>query len=70
MNNKLPYIAILLGSWFVVGMASHLLRMTFAFEVSIDGELVYSKLETGKHFEAHDLKELLTALGSNFDEKM
>lgn len=33
------------------------------FEVTVDGELLYSKLQTGRHVEPGELKELLQKLG-------
>lgn len=31
------------------------------FEVSVDGELVYSKLETGRHTDGNELRPLIKA---------
>jgi selenoprotein W-related protein len=32
-----------------------------AFEVKVDGELVYSKLETGRHTDSNELRPLIQA---------
>lgn len=38
------------------------------FEVMVDGRLVYSKLETGRHMEQGEILELLTPIIKGWDE--
>lgn len=45
-DNKLMYC---IGGFFIFAQISTSLRQTGAFEISINDELVYSKLETGRN---------------------
>jgi len=47
-ENKLMYC---IGGFFIFAQISTSLRQTGAFEISINDELVYSKLETGRNID-------------------
>ncbi len=62
-ENKLMYS---IGGFFIFAQIVTQLKSSGAFEVSINDQLVYSKLETGKHIDARTLHELFEPLGVSF----
>lgn len=62
-ESKIMYI---LGAFIVTNMISGQLRATGAFEIEVNNETVYSKLETGKMADAHELHSLFNQYGVSF----
>lgn len=63
VESKLMYS---IGSFFVFAQIQSALRSSGAFEVSINDDLVFSKLETGKHIDARRLHEIFEPFGVSF----
>lgn len=55
-----------IGAFFICAQVTVGLRTTGAFEVTIDDELVYSKLATGKQIDVHALHEIFEPYGVQF----
>ena len=55
-----------IAGFFIFAQISTSLRATEAFEITINDELVYSKLETGKHVDGHTLTEIFEPYGVTF----
>lgn len=55
-----------MGAFIVTNMISGQLRATGAFEIEINNEAVYSKLETGKMADAHQLHSMFSPYGVDF----
>ena len=62
-ENKFMYSII---AFFVISQVLSSLRSSGAFEIKINDELVYSKLETGKHIDQVRLQEIFEPYGVNF----
>ena len=62
-ESKLMYS---IGGFFIFAQISMSLRSTGAFEISINDELVYSKLETGQHVDARKLHQIFEPYGVSF----
>ena len=62
-ENKLMYA---IGGFFIFAQISTSLRSTGAFEVSINDELVWSKLETGRNIDAGTLNSIFEPYGVSF----
>ena len=62
-ENKIMYCV---GAFFICAQVGVSLRSTGAFEVTIDDELVYSKLATGKQIDVHALHEIFEPYGVQF----
>ena len=62
-ENKLMYSII---GFFVFAQISTSLRSTGAFEITINDDLVYSKLETGKNIDTHTLDQIFGPYGIKF----
>ena len=54
---------LLMGLFFVGNMVTQQLLATGAFEIFVNDELVYSKLETGRMPENQDIQPLLRLIG-------
>mmetsp|Transcript_31954 Transcript_31954/g.42319 ORF Transcript_31954/g.42319 Transcript_31954/m.42319 type:complete len:90 (+) Transcript_31954:635-904(+) len=55
-----------IGGFFIFAQVSQSLRSTGAFEVSIDDQLVYSKLATGKQIDVYALQDIFEPYGVKF----
>ena len=62
-ENKLMYSIL---GFFVFAQISTSLRSTGAFEISINDDLVWSKLQTGKNIDQHTLNEIFSPYGISF----
>ena len=62
-ENKIMYC---IGAFFICAQVGVSLRSTGAFEVTIDDELVYSKLASGKQIDVHALQEIFEPYGVQF----
>ena len=55
-----------IGGFFIFAQISTQLRSTGAFEITVDDELVYSKLQTGKNIDANTLHSIFEPFGVSF----
>ena len=62
-ENKLMYSIL---GFFVFAQISTSLRSTGAFEISINDDLVWSKLQTGKNIDSHTLDQIFGPYGISF----
>lgn len=63
MESKMMYSV---GGFFIFAQISQHLRSTGAFEISVNDDLVYSKLETGEMVDAQKLHHIFEPYGIGF----
>ena len=59
-------VAYTIMAFFIFAQVSQGLRSTGAYEIEINDQVVYSKLETGQHVDAQKLQNIFEQYGVSF----